>query len=59
MKDKLFKNLKHRAKGFSLYLNGQELEKGYKPDLVLKNKKDYIILESEVSTNRKWSVPNL
>ena len=53
MKDRKFKNIKHNARGYKIFKNGQELMKGYKPDVVLKNKNEYIILESEVSTNRK------
>jgi len=53
MKDREFKDLKHFAKDFKFYLNGQELMNGYKPDLVLKKEEEYIILESEVSTSRK------
>ena len=53
MGDKEFKNLKHTAKNYLIYKNGQELIKGYKPDVVLKNKNNFIIMESEVSTSRK------
>ncbi len=53
MKDKRFKNLKHNSLGYEVIKNGQELAKGYKPDVVLKKDNHFIILESEVSTSRK------
>ena len=51
--DKTFKSLEHTYTGFVKYLNGQQLESGYKPDYVLKNRSKYIILESENSSSRK------
>lgn len=57
--DKQFKSLKHSFKGFDLFLNGQSLEKGYKPDYVLKKQNEFIILESENSSSRKTFVGGL
>lgn len=54
--DRIFKQLKHEYTGYHTYLNGQELERGYKPDYVLRNKNDYIILESENNSSRKQYV---
>ena len=54
--DKIFKGLTHSSKGFEKFRDGQELEQGYKPDYVLKNKDEYIILESENSSSRKTFV---
>jgi hypothetical protein len=59
IKDKLFKSLRHSYKGFDTLHNGQELEPGYKPDYVLINKNEYIILESENSSSRKTYVGGL
>ncbi|MFC6858964.1 hypothetical protein [Zunongwangia atlantica] len=54
--DRIFKQLKHEYAGYNKYLNGQQLERGYKPDYVLRNKNDYIILESENNSSRKMYV---
>jgi hypothetical protein len=54
--DKAFKALQHSHKGYVKHLNGQILEKGYKPDYVLKKRDNYIILESENSSSRKTFV---
>lgn len=54
--DNLFKSLKHNYSGYKRFLDGQELEKGYKPDYVLKKGNDYIILESENNSSRKMYV---
>ena len=54
--DRLFKKLLHTHDGYSMYLNGQELEEGYKPDYVLKNGNEFIILESENTSSRKTFV---
>jgi len=53
MRDYEFKNLNHYCAGYEIILNGGELSKGYKPDVVLQNKQNYIILESEHSSSRK------
>lgn len=53
MEDKLFKNLLHNADNFKIISTGQEITKGYKPDIVLKNGDDYIIMECDTSTTRK------
>lgn len=57
--DKEFKALQHICKGFECHLSGQQLEKGYKPDFVLKNKNEYLILESENCSSRKTFVGGL
>lgn len=54
--DRLFKSLNHRCKGFELFLNGQSLEPGYKPDVVLRKANNFIIIESENSSSRKTFV---
>ena len=54
--DKKFKELKHKCAGFNTFLTGESLEKGYKPDFVLKKGNEYIILESENSSSRKTYV---
>lgn len=53
IKDRDFKMLKHSFTDYSVYKTGQELAKGYKPDYVLANGNDFIILESESKTDRK------
>jgi hypothetical protein len=53
MQDSLFKNLLHNADGYQIISNGQEIDKGYKPDVVLKNEDDYIIMECDTNTTRK------
>jgi hypothetical protein len=57
--DMIFKKLQHSHKGYNMYLNGQELETGYKPDYVLKKRDSYIILESENTSSRKTFVGGL
>lgn len=54
--DKKFKSLQHNLKEYSKYLCGQSLEPGYKPDYVLKNGNNYVILELENSSSRKTYV---
>lgn len=54
--DILFKSLHHSYKGFNIHLNGQTLENGYKPDVVLKKGNQFIIIESENSSSRKTFV---
>lgn len=54
--DKTFKNLRHRYGDYEEKSNGSELVKGYKPDYVLQKSDDYVILESECSTNRKMFI---
>jgi hypothetical protein len=51
--DKIFKNLLHSYAEYEPFLKGGQLEDGYKPDFVLRNHNDFIILESETSTSRK------
>jgi hypothetical protein len=53
MLDALFKNLSHNAGGYKIISQGQEIDKGYKPDVVLKNEDGYIIMECDTSTTRK------
>ncbi len=53
MKDRLFKDLLHNAEGYSLLNSGGQLTKGYKPDTVLQNKNNYIIMECDTCTSRK------
>lgn len=60
MEDSIFKNLAHGADGYFIMLNGQEIDTGYKPDVVLRNGGDeYIIIESETGTNRKAFLGNM
>jgi hypothetical protein len=47
MKDAVFKSLKHSCSGFEPFKKGGEVEKGYKPDYVLRNDNDYILMECE------------
>lgn len=54
--DKIFKSLEHKCTGYQKFLKGESIEKGYKPDYVLKKENDYIILESENSSSRKTFV---
>lgn len=51
--DRQFKDLLHCCNGYNNHLDGQEIEIGYKPDVVLRNGNDFLILESENSSNRK------
>lgn len=53
MKDGLFKNLTHCAEDYSIVSSGRQLAKGYKPDTVLQNKNEYIIMECDTGTSRK------
>ena len=53
MEDSVFKNLQHNASDFSIIATGQEIAKGYKPDVVLQNGDDYIIMECDTGTTRK------
>lgn len=54
--DKLFKAITHECKGYNTFLNGGNLEPGYRPDYVLVKENQYIILESENSSSRKTFV---
>lgn len=54
--DKDFKSLKHKSKGYDVFLQGGDAESGYRPDYVLKRDNEYIILESENATSRKTFV---
>lgn len=53
MKDIIFKNLKHSAPGFKIVKPGTQIAKGYKPDVVLQNGNEYIIMECDTGTSRK------
>lgn len=53
MKDNLFKQLLHSAEGYAVLNSGGQLTKGYKPDTVLQNGNDYIIMECDTGTSRK------
>lgn len=53
MKDNLFKQLVHAAKGYEILLSGKQLSKGYKPDCVLLGNDGYIIMECDTGTSRK------
>jgi hypothetical protein len=57
--DKIFKALEHKYKKHEVFLKGGNLEKGYRPDYVLKKGNDYIILESENTSSRKTFVGGL
>lgn len=56
MKDSLFKKLQHNAENFKIISTGREITKGYKPDVVLRNCDDYIIMECDTSSTRKGYV---
>jgi len=53
--DREFKQMNHRVDGFLIISKGSEIEKGYKPDIVLKHKTkdDYTIVECENNSSRK------
>ena len=53
MKDNAFKKLEHHADEFNIVTRGTVVSVGYKPDCMLQNGNQYIILESETGTNRK------
>ncbi|HNU47266.1 MAG TPA: hypothetical protein PKM40_00445 [Bacteroidia bacterium] len=53
MKDGVFKKLVHFAEGYSIVNSGKQLAKGYKPDTVLQNQNEYIIMECDTGTSRK------
>lgn len=59
IKDKVFKGLNHTFKSYQKFLDGGEIENGYKPDFVLKKNNEYIILESENSSSRKLFIGGL
>jgi len=60
IKDSVFKKLPHKHKSYKMISNGGEIEVGYKPDYVLKNKKnDFVILECEYCSNRKTFIGGL
>ena len=54
--DSIFKSINHHYKDYIFFRNGQEVEKGYKPDFVLNNGDSYVIIESENSSNRKMFI---
>jgi hypothetical protein len=56
VKDYLFKSLNHKADNYKIVSKGIALSSGYKPDIVLQNNKDYIIIECETGTSRKGYV---
>jgi len=53
MKDSIFKKLEHKYLDYNIFMNGQQLVPGYKPDVVLKKGSEYVILESEHGSSRK------
>lgn len=53
MKDNFFKKLAHSADNYTIVKTGSQLEKGYKPDAVLQQKNDFIIMECDTGTSRK------
>ncbi len=53
MKDLFFKKLLHSADNYAIVSTGKEIAKGYKPDAMLQNGNDYIILECDTNTTRK------
>lgn len=57
--DQIFKGFPHSCGEYIMYTNGNRLDSGYLPDYVLKNGNDYIIIESENTTNRKTFVGGL
>lgn len=59
MKDADFKILKHHAKGFTKLSEGKTIEKNYSPDVSLKNKNNYILIEHESEPNRKTIVADV
>lgn len=59
IKDRLFKTLVHNCAGYKVLLKGESLEAGYRPDYVLVKNSNYLILESENSSNRKTFVGGL
>jgi len=59
MKDADFKILNHRAKGFTKHSEGKTIEKNYSPDVSLKNKNNYILIEHETEPNRKTIVADV
>ena len=54
--DRDFKALTHRCRSYKMHTNGGDLEKGYRPDYVLRKLDDFVILESENSSSRKTYV---
>lgn len=56
MEDSFFKNLLHNADNFTIISTGQEIAKGYKPDIVLQNDEEYIIMECDTGSTRKGFV---
>lgn len=59
MKDADFKILKHYSKGFTKHSEGKTIEKNYSPDVSLKNKNNYILIEHETEPNRKTIVADV
>jgi hypothetical protein len=59
MKDADFKILNHHAKGFTKHSEGKTIEKNYSPDVSLKNKNNYILIEHETEPNRKTIVADV
>lgn len=57
--DSIFKSLSHMHGKHKMFSNGQVLEPGYKPDFVMRDGNDYIILESENCSSRKTFVGGL
>jgi hypothetical protein len=59
MKDADFKIIKHHAKGFTKHSEGKTIEINYSPDVSLKNKNNYILIEHETEPNRKTIVADV
>ncbi len=64
LNDSIFKELNHSYAGYTKYANGGKIPngfEGYKPDFVLANadQTDFVIFESEVTTNRKTYIGNM
>ena len=59
MNDKKFKGLNHFCIDYTNYSKGEQIEKNYSPDFVLKKGTDFIILEHETEPNRKTILANI
>jgi hypothetical protein len=53
MKDSDFKKLKHYAKGYMTYSDGNKIENNFCPDYVLQKGNEFILIEHETVPNRK------
>lgn len=59
MKDAEFKKLAHKAKGYSKFSDGREIENNFSPDYVLSKDNDFILIEHETEPNRKTIVADM